>query len=181
MKALSKLFLGMVILTAALSVQAAQKATPDWENAVGDCCGYSDFNSATLSFTPFRASALTEITNAAGYWHTHSGTATVYVEIELNGQWTSVYTSTNQVWPDTPMSSIDTPISFPAGMVSAVRVRMNPGQDQSFHNFQPDMQFIFDGETPVIPTLSPLSLLALFGALMLLGMIVIRRRGILKH
>jgi len=175
MRFFSKLATAASLLVISLSLQA-QIQTPTWNNAITDVVN-SDFNTGTLTFPAINAGSLLAITSpGTGYWHSHGSVATVLLEVQLDNVWTTIYNSGTQVWPDTQITTISTPIVFPAGSVTGVRISMSPGVNQSFHSVNAAMAFVFDGEIVPVPTTSPLGLTALFGSLMLLGLMVLQRR-----
>jgi hypothetical protein len=136
--------------------------------------GPSDFNDATITFAPFLASVLLDVTDTNlddgdAQVHNHSTTVpmTADLEILLNGVWTNLWTAAVPL-SAAPLYLTTIPsANFSLGMVSGIRLLSNPDQFDSYHSLRTNadvtkgLQFTFDAKG-VASVPEPTSLL-LFG------------------
>jgi len=133
-----------------------------------------DFNTATWTFaTSFPASSLSW--SGDGYLHSHNGgVVNGTMELNVNGNWTSVSTFNTTSLSGLPISTLS-PINFSGGTVSGIRFSSAPQQNQSYHNFTGDV-LTFSGSGDAAA--APLPGVALAGAFLLTG---VRGKGLLRR
>jgi len=111
-----------------------------------------DFDNAQMTFTPFLAFALTNITDTTpifsfGSYHNHNISQSLHsMEFRLDGVFVTVF-SDNPI--DTALHFIPTPIDFPDGQLDAIRFSSVPQVGEGWHGWT-GIQFEFEG-TPGTP------------------------------
>ncbi len=111
--------------------------------------GGSNFDIETITFAPTIANAIVAIngsdsTNYTGdpmmagaFAHAHGGSTTMFIDVNLNGVWTNVYSHPVGGSPDEFfISSITTPITFSLGTVDGLRVYTDVIIGNAFHQWQ---------------------------------------------
>lgn len=173
-----RLYLLAPALLGFLLAAAPSQAAPivvDWaSSAPSTDIGLYDFNNGTImGFTPFVSDELTLI-SGPGYAHNHSGsTQTINLEILLDGVWTQLGTQTwaNNSGDQSLAIAFGTlPFSFPAGIVSGLRLTSSPGSNQTYHNLN-GTTFTFNQTTVPEP-----ASVAIWGAFAVVGLVARRRR-----
>lgn len=95
----------------------------------------TDFNNATTSVFGPVAGATQVSFSTSGYAHAHSGTVDVFVDVHDpgTGAWTQVFSQTVSAGNNLSFNGLA--VSFAAQTVDQVRLRSNPGQNQTFHSW----------------------------------------------
>ncbi len=98
--------------------------------------GDSDFNTDEMSFAPLTGAVydLCFQSSSDAYAHSHGGFVSIYIDLWSNGQWVNVFKQNLTNDNELHLNTIN--VSFPAlTLVSKIRFRSSPGQNQSFHSF----------------------------------------------
>lgn len=135
-----------------------------------------NFDSGTITFTPFLASALDAIVSPTGVYHNHSSSAVNFtLDLRLDNVWTNIWSATGLPGTGAPVSSIAPPaISFATASLDGIRFGAVPVVGQAYHLQFPNSgktEFHFSTVVP-IPAALPLFASALAG----FGLIGYRRR-----
>ena len=140
----------LILAIAILSLPLAISPTAQAGNMVS-WTGAANFDDDEISFAGFIANQLTDI-SGPGYYHNHGSSGPVFeLDIELDGNWTNIYSDApvgSNI--DYQISSITTPISFTQGTVTGLRWTSAPNVGQSYHGFSSATAFAFDN-TQTVP------------------------------
>jgi hypothetical protein len=124
---------GFLMLATAQALAATNSVT--WS-------GPGDFDDETITFPGFVANKLESITGP-GIFHNHGDTSVIYyIQIQLNGVWTQIFSDQpSDGGIDYNLSDISTPIMFPTGTVTGIRVFVSVVVGNAFHSFMPTFNF----------------------------------------
>lgn len=117
--------------------------TPTWSNASTAPFSNSDFDTGTLTFPAQGASDIRIVSPGSGRYHSHGPSVAGRVEVLLNNVWTLVYTGPFVSGSgEVSLSSLPTPLAtFPAGLVSGVRLSCTTAVNQCYHSVSGGMFF----------------------------------------
>ena len=121
----SKAFVAVAVLMFGTAL-----ATPVRANSVV-WSGSNAFDNDTITFSGFSASSLNSVTGP-GLFHTHISPVDMFLDLELNGVFTQVFTASTTI--GITLSSIISNISFAPSTVTGIRLRSDPLQSVSYHS-----------------------------------------------
>ena len=142
----SLVIIGAAVASLAFGAAANASTTVSWN-------GFSDFNSASISFAPISANQLTSISGPGTYEGVGYTTTSFSLYLDLNGSWTDVL---NWSVPAVPkganppehlLSSISTPINFSSALVSGIKLTSSPSGQWFDPNYETFSQWWCDSNS----------------------------------
>lgn len=180
----SKSLLGLLLAFSLLTSVDAAPISINWETSspTTDTADPANFSSGFITFAGFTANELSSY-STLGIMHNHSASTnqTIDLDILLDGVWTNIFTR-NLTPADGSVPSLDgltTPLAFPTGVVTGIRMASDPFSNQTWHlssnigNRAEDI-FTFNQVDPE-PVPEPASI-AIWSALGVAGLFGARRR-----